>query len=48
MVGCSVYVGTIRVYGSGVDRFHERRRYSRDTYPESYISPSILVYEGNP
>jgi len=24
---------------------HESRRCSRDTYPESYISPSILVYE---
>jgi len=23
----------------------ESRRCSRDTYPESYISPSILVYE---
>ena len=27
------------------ERYRESRRCSRDTYPESYVSPSILAYE---
>ena len=28
--------------------YHESRRCSRDTYPESYISKYILIYEDYP